>query len=186
MTPFSFSILFISLATCNRLIICTAQLRGEPSYDIDIALDNMMGKVFAERVNEYLAMKGYETHNIGTRHTSTLPCPLQTRLAHAFRVCAMCVCACVRVCVCAVCGVCAGLASSNQASSSPTPNSPSTWKRRPCACLTCGSTLSTSERRATPSTPAFLPRWCPGSSCRRFVVCLAGGWCRHSRQITFF
>ncbi|ELR12807.1 tRNA nucleotidyltransferase [Acanthamoeba castellanii str. Neff] len=41
------------------------KLRGEPSYDIDIALDNMMGKVFAERVNEYLAMKGYETHNIG-------------------------------------------------------------------------------------------------------------------------
>lgn len=41
------------------------QLRGEQSYDIDIALDNMMGRAFAEKVNEHLAAKGFETHSIG-------------------------------------------------------------------------------------------------------------------------
>jgi hypothetical protein len=57
------------------------QLRGEPSFDIDIALDNMMGKQFAERVNEFLAMKGYETHHIG----KPLPgeCSLLPMLAHS-------------------------------------------------------------------------------------------------------
>jgi hypothetical protein len=61
----------------------------------------MMGKVFAERVNEYLAMKGYETHNIGTRHTSTLPCPTPNKTSS--RVSCVCVCVCV---VCVVCAVC--------------------------------------------------------------------------------
>jgi tRNA nucleotidyltransferase/poly(A) polymerase len=37
---------------------------GRESLDIDIALDNMMGKEFAERVNSYLESRGKETHNV--------------------------------------------------------------------------------------------------------------------------
>jgi len=44
-------------------------LRGAESDDIDIALDNSMGAPFAEKVNEYLALKHMETHTIGTLPT---------------------------------------------------------------------------------------------------------------------
>ena len=40
------------------------KLMGRESLDIDIALDNMMGKEFAERVNSYLESHGKETHNV--------------------------------------------------------------------------------------------------------------------------
>jgi len=40
------------------------KLMGRESLDIDIALDNMMGKEFAERVNSYLESRGKETHNV--------------------------------------------------------------------------------------------------------------------------
>jgi tRNA nucleotidyltransferase/poly(A) polymerase len=40
------------------------KLMGRESLDIDIALDNMMGKEFAERVNEYLESHGKQTHNV--------------------------------------------------------------------------------------------------------------------------
>eukprot|EP00899_Mesostigma_viride_P012709 jgi/Mesvir1/21439/Mv20907-RA.1 len=41
------------------------KLLGRTSSDIDIALDDMLGKQFAEKVNEYLAEMGMETHGIG-------------------------------------------------------------------------------------------------------------------------
>lgn len=41
------------------------KLLGKSSDDIDIALDNMMGKEFAEKVNEYLASSGQETAGVG-------------------------------------------------------------------------------------------------------------------------
>ncbi len=47
------------------------QLQGMFCYDIDIALDNMFGKTFAEKVNEYLSFKGLETHHIGNHTTHT-------------------------------------------------------------------------------------------------------------------
>jgi hypothetical protein len=39
------------------------KLLGKESLDIDIALDNMMGKEFAEKVNEYLKSQGKETRH---------------------------------------------------------------------------------------------------------------------------
>lgn len=39
------------------------KLLGKDSLDIDIALDNMLGKDFAEKVNEYLKSQGKETRN---------------------------------------------------------------------------------------------------------------------------
>jgi tRNA nucleotidyltransferase/poly(A) polymerase len=39
------------------------KLLGKESLDIDIALDNMMGKEFAEKVNDYLKSQGKETRN---------------------------------------------------------------------------------------------------------------------------
>jgi len=41
------------------------KLLGKGSDDIDIALDNLMGRQFAEKVNEYLNAAGHETHSIG-------------------------------------------------------------------------------------------------------------------------
>ncbi|GJT36877.1 putative CCA tRNA nucleotidyltransferase 2 isoform X1 [Tanacetum coccineum] len=41
------------------------KLLGKDCYDIDIALDNMLGKEFCEKVNEYLVSTGEETHGIG-------------------------------------------------------------------------------------------------------------------------
>lgn len=38
---------------------------GRDSHDIDIALDNLSGNAFAQKVNEYLELKGQETHSIG-------------------------------------------------------------------------------------------------------------------------
>lgn len=41
------------------------QLLGRDSHDIDIALDNMYGKQFCEKVNEYLKSIGEETSGVG-------------------------------------------------------------------------------------------------------------------------
>ena len=41
------------------------KLIGRESDDIDIALDTMLGKEFADKVNEYLAAQGVETKGIG-------------------------------------------------------------------------------------------------------------------------
>ncbi|CAI9754313.1 unnamed protein product [Fraxinus pennsylvanica] len=41
------------------------KILGKECYDIDIALDNMLGKEFCEKVNEYLLSTGEETHGIG-------------------------------------------------------------------------------------------------------------------------
>lgn len=41
------------------------KLLGKECYDIDIALDDMLGKEFCEKVNEYLLSTGEETHGIG-------------------------------------------------------------------------------------------------------------------------
>lgn len=41
------------------------KIMGLDSHDIDIALDNMSGNAFAMKVNEYLELKGEETHSIG-------------------------------------------------------------------------------------------------------------------------
>ncbi|KAK3278686.1 hypothetical protein CYMTET_13393 [Cymbomonas tetramitiformis] len=46
------------------------KLLGKYSDDIDIALDNMLGKDFAEKVNEYLKLKGEETHSVGVIQTN--------------------------------------------------------------------------------------------------------------------
>uniref|UniRef100_A0A3Q7JKG0 Poly A polymerase head domain-containing protein n=2 Tax=Solanum lycopersicum TaxID=4081 RepID=A0A3Q7JKG0_SOLLC len=41
------------------------QLLGKECYDIDIALDNMYGREFCEKVNEYLSASGEETQGVG-------------------------------------------------------------------------------------------------------------------------
>ncbi|KAJ8551178.1 hypothetical protein K7X08_000548 [Anisodus acutangulus] len=41
------------------------KLLGKDCYDIDIALDNMYGREFCEKVNEYLSASGEETHGVG-------------------------------------------------------------------------------------------------------------------------
>ncbi|KAL7607334.1 hypothetical protein Lser_V15G20117 [Lactuca serriola] len=41
------------------------KLLGKDCYDIDIALDNMLGKEFCEKVNEYLVSTGEESQGIG-------------------------------------------------------------------------------------------------------------------------
>ena len=41
--------------------VFTWQLLGKDSHDIDIAIDNMLGKQFCEKVNEYRAIIGEET-----------------------------------------------------------------------------------------------------------------------------
>lgn len=41
------------------------KLLGKECYDIDIAIDNMLGKEFCEKVNEYLVSKGEQTQGIG-------------------------------------------------------------------------------------------------------------------------
>ncbi|KAK1428524.1 hypothetical protein QVD17_17359 [Tagetes erecta] len=41
------------------------KLLGKECYDIDIALDNMLGREFCEKVNEYLVSTGEETQGIG-------------------------------------------------------------------------------------------------------------------------
>lgn len=40
------------------------QLLGKDCYDIDIAVDNMMGREFCEKVNEYLSHAGEQMHGI--------------------------------------------------------------------------------------------------------------------------
>ncbi|CAK9169535.1 unnamed protein product, partial [Ilex paraguariensis] len=54
-------------------------LLGKDSDDIDIALDNMLGREFCEKVNGYLSSNGEETHGIGviqwyTPYSSLLHC----------------------------------------------------------------------------------------------------------------
>ncbi|XP_073023389.1 tRNA nucleotidyltransferase cca2-like isoform X1 [Primulina eburnea] len=41
------------------------KLLGKECYDIDIALENMMGKEFCDKVNEYLSASGEETKGVG-------------------------------------------------------------------------------------------------------------------------
>lgn len=41
------------------------QLLGKDCYDIDIALDNMLGREFCEKFNEYLLSAGEEQQGIG-------------------------------------------------------------------------------------------------------------------------
>ncbi|KAI7730938.1 hypothetical protein M8C21_032495 [Ambrosia artemisiifolia] len=41
------------------------KLLGKECYDIDIAIDNLLGREFCEKVNEYLTSTGEETHGIG-------------------------------------------------------------------------------------------------------------------------
>lgn len=41
------------------------KLLGKDCYDIDIALDDMLGREFCEKVNEYLSCKGEETQGVG-------------------------------------------------------------------------------------------------------------------------
>lgn len=41
------------------------KLLGKECYDIDIALDNILGREFCEKVNEYLTAAGEEIHGIG-------------------------------------------------------------------------------------------------------------------------
>lgn len=41
------------------------KLLGDECYDIDIALDNMYGREFCEKVNEYLSASGEETQGVG-------------------------------------------------------------------------------------------------------------------------
>lgn len=63
------------LATCEQFKLPTRarvaggwvrdKLLGMDSDDIDIALDGMMGEVFARKVNEYLESQGMPTHDVG-------------------------------------------------------------------------------------------------------------------------
>jgi len=46
------------------------KLLGKDSDDVDIALDDMLGKDFGEKVNEYLALKGEEVHSVGVIQTN--------------------------------------------------------------------------------------------------------------------
>ncbi|KAF8058874.1 ILL5 [Scenedesmus sp. PABB004] len=46
------------------------KLLGRESKDIDIALDNMLGKDFADKVNEYLAAQGRETRSAAVIHSN--------------------------------------------------------------------------------------------------------------------
>ncbi|KAH6834117.1 Polynucleotide adenylyltransferase family protein [Perilla frutescens var. hirtella] len=41
------------------------KLLGKECYDIDIALDDMLGREFGDKVNEYLSSAGEETHDVG-------------------------------------------------------------------------------------------------------------------------
>lgn len=41
------------------------QLLGKECYDIDIALDDMLGREFCEKVNDYLSYTGEEKQGIG-------------------------------------------------------------------------------------------------------------------------
>ena len=41
------------------------QLLGKECYDIDITLDNMLGKEFCDKVNEYLKSIDEEACNVG-------------------------------------------------------------------------------------------------------------------------
>lgn len=64
--------MFIVLNYFNRinitdglLMFVLLQLLGKECCDIDIALDNMLGKEFCEKVNEYSSSTGEETRGIG-------------------------------------------------------------------------------------------------------------------------
>lgn len=41
------------------------QLLGKDCYDIDIAIDNMMGRELCEKINEYLLKTGEDVQGIG-------------------------------------------------------------------------------------------------------------------------
>ncbi|KAI8462676.1 MAG: hypothetical protein J3K34DRAFT_527577 [Monoraphidium minutum] len=46
------------------------KLLGKESKDIDVALDNMLGKEFADKVNEYLSSQGRATHRAAVIHSN--------------------------------------------------------------------------------------------------------------------
>ncbi len=50
------------IALCNWVGM---QLLGTDSHDIDIAIDDMLGKEFCKKVNEYLESIGEETQGVG-------------------------------------------------------------------------------------------------------------------------
>ena len=63
-----FALLFavtINQYSAYLFLYITNQLLGGNNDDIDIAIDNMSGKEFAEKVNELLQEKQLETHSIG-------------------------------------------------------------------------------------------------------------------------
>ena len=41
------------------------QLLGKDCYDIDVAIDNMLGREFCEKINEYLIKTGEDVQGIG-------------------------------------------------------------------------------------------------------------------------
>ena len=41
------------------------QLLGKDCYDIDIAIDNMLGREFCEKINEYLSKSGEDIQGVG-------------------------------------------------------------------------------------------------------------------------
>ena len=47
------------------VLLAALQIIGRDCYDIDIALDNIMGREFAEKVNEYLHEHGQEARGVG-------------------------------------------------------------------------------------------------------------------------
>lgn len=67
---------FLSLSSffANRRIL--SQIMFSQSDDIDIALDTMMGKDFAEHVTQYLVARGLETHHVGVIQVRTNFSPL--------------------------------------------------------------------------------------------------------------
>ncbi|XAR62671.1 CCA tRNA nucleotidyltransferase [Bertholletia excelsa] len=48
---------------CSK--VANVTLLGKDCYDIDIAIDNMLGKEFCEKVNEYLSSTGEEAQGVG-------------------------------------------------------------------------------------------------------------------------
>lgn len=55
----SFYLLYISYVFSSLM-----QLLGKDCYDIDIALDNMMGSEFVDKVREYLSSTGEEAQGL--------------------------------------------------------------------------------------------------------------------------
>ena len=52
------------------------KLLGKESHDIDIAIDNMLGREFAEHVNSYLLSQNIDTHRVRRQLAQLLDEPL--------------------------------------------------------------------------------------------------------------